>query len=80
MVFYRADNGLAVNLYTAARAHLKLAGDVSLAVVMDTTYPSSGHVQIRLDPSRSADFPLRLRIPLWAHSAPASASTTSPRA
>jgi len=69
MVFYRADNGLVVNLYTQARAHLQVARDVVLAVVQETDYPNSGRVQLRLDPSRPASFPVRLRIPLWAHSA-----------
>ena len=69
MVFYRADDGLVVSLYAAAKARLKVARDVGLAVVMETDYPNSGRVQIRLDPARSASFPLRVRIPLWAHAA-----------
>ena len=54
MVFYRAGEGLVVNLYTPARAHLQVAGDVVLSVVQEADYPSSGRVQIRLDPSRPA--------------------------
>ena len=69
MVFYRADNGLVVNLYTPAQARLQVARDVVLSVVQETNYPNSGRVQLRLDPSRPASFPVRLRIPLWAGSA-----------
>ncbi len=69
MVFYRADDGLVVSLYTPARARLQVARDVVLSVVQETDYPDSGRVQLRLDPSRPASFPVRLRIPLWARSA-----------
>ena len=69
MVFYRANNGLVVSLYTPAKARLQVARDVVLSVVQETDYPNSGRVQLRLDPSRPPAFPVRLRIPLWAHSA-----------
>jgi hypothetical protein len=69
MVFYRADDGLVVSLYTPARARLQVARDAVLTVVQETDYPNSGRVQLRLDPSRPASFPVRLRIPLWARSA-----------
>ena len=69
MVFYRADDGLVVSLYTPAKARLQVARDVVLSVVQETDYPNSGRVRLRLDLSRPAAFPVRLRIPLWARSA-----------
>ncbi len=67
MVFYRANDGVAVNLYTSAQAKLAVAGGVSLAIRQETDYPNTGRVQIHLDPARPVKFPLQLRIPSWAH-------------
>lgn len=65
MVYYRTTNGLAVNLYTPSEANVSLGGEVSLKVRQETDYPNSGHVVVHLNPSKPAQFPLRLRIPLW---------------
>jgi len=69
MIYYREQNGLAVNLYTASSVKADLAEGVSLAVRQETDYPSSGRVTLRLDPSKPAEFPLRLRIPRWCQGA-----------
>ena len=53
MVFYRADNGLVVNLLHPAQRIHSGTRDVDCPVVQETDYPNSGRVQIRLDPSRS---------------------------
>ena len=68
MVFYRADNGLAVNLYTTSKAEIGMDG-YKVAISQETTYPNSGQVLIRVDPSKPASFPLMLRIPLWCKNA-----------
>jgi len=69
MVFYRAGEGLAVSLYTAAEAKLQVRAGVPLRVRQETDYPNSGHIRLRLDPARPARFPVQLRIPAWARSA-----------
>ncbi|MHC4394676.1 MAG: beta-L-arabinofuranosidase domain-containing protein [Planctomycetota bacterium] len=65
MIYYRADDGLAINLYTQSSATVKLKDDLSLKVRQETDYPNSGKVVIHIDPSRPAQFPLHLRIPRW---------------
>lgn len=65
MVYYRSGRGVAVNLYTPSSATVDLGDSVSLRIQQDTDYPASGHVRVRLDPSRPVAFPLRLRIPRW---------------
>jgi DUF1680 family protein len=65
MIYYRWGNGLAVNLLTASEARLE-AGGALLRVRQRTAYPSSGTVDLLLDPERPARFPLRVRIPAWA--------------
>ena len=68
-VYYRSGPGLAVSLYTPSSATIALQDGVSLKVRQETDYPSSGHVVIRLDPSRPTKFPLQLRIPRWCKNA-----------
>ena len=68
-VYYRSDGGVAVNLYGPSEAKLALAGGVTVALAQETDYPNSGRVVVRVDPSKAATFPLRLRIPAWCKSA-----------
>ncbi|MGQ9573774.1 MAG: beta-L-arabinofuranosidase domain-containing protein [Thermoguttaceae bacterium] len=69
MVYYRAGDGLAVNLYTASSARLKLEEGLWLSVRQETDYPSSGKVTIHLEPSDPVEVPLLLRIPRWCSEA-----------
>lgn len=69
MVYYRRDGGVAVNLYAASQAALKVADGVALTLAQETDYPSSGRVRIRLEPSQAVRFPLALRIPAWCQGA-----------
>jgi len=68
-VYYRSDGGVAVNLYGPSEAKLALAGGVTVALAQETDYPNSGRVVVRVDPSKAATFPLRLRIPAWCKAA-----------
>ncbi len=65
MIYYRSGNGLAVSLYTASEASMKLENDVSLKIRQETDYPTSGRVMIELQPSKPAKLALQLRIPRW---------------
>jgi len=69
MVFYRAHEGVAVNLYTPAQAKLSTGKNVSLTIRQETDYPNSGRIRLALDPARPSKFALRLRIPVWAQGA-----------
>lgn len=64
--YYMADGGPVVNLYTASTANIKLADDLRVTLRQETDYPNSGKISLRIDPSRPAAFPLRMRIPAWA--------------
>ncbi|MEI8037454.1 MAG: beta-L-arabinofuranosidase domain-containing protein [Verrucomicrobiota bacterium] len=66
MVFYRAQDGLAVNLYTSAQAKLTVGQGVPLSIRQETRYPTSGTVSLVLEPAAPVTFPLKLRIPAWA--------------
>jgi DUF1680 family protein len=71
MVYYRSDDGLAVNLYAPSEATLTVGDGVSVRVRQETDYPSSGRVVLYVEPSPSeaATFRLQLRIPRWCRSA-----------
>jgi len=60
-VFYRATDGITINLYTPAEAKLDLA-----TIRQETDYPNSGRVRLTIAPAKPAAFTLRLRIPAWA--------------
>ena len=64
-IYYRADDGVLVNLYAESQATVALADDVSLRIRQETDYPTSGKVTLHLDPSRTSRFAVKLRIPRW---------------
>jgi hypothetical protein len=64
MIYYRTGNGIAINIYTESKADIDM-GDFSVKVTQKTNYPVSGDVVIQVDPSKSALFGLKLRIPAW---------------
>ena len=69
MVYYRAGNGVAVNLYSSSAADISIDDGLSVKVRQDTDYPNSGHVVIYINPSKAASFALKLRIPSWCRDA-----------
>ena len=70
MICYRsAGGGVWVNLYTTSTADVPIAGDLSVQLRQETDYPNSGKVIIKVEPSRSAEFPVKLRVPRWCDSA-----------
>jgi len=69
MIYYRWDEGLAINLYTRSSAALNLRKGLFLEMHQATDYPNSGNVVIHLKPSKPSHFPLRLRIPRWCNKA-----------
>ena len=68
-VYYRLENGVAINLYGESTATVDLGDDEQLAIRQETDYPASGRVDIHIDPSVAASFDLRLRVPAWCPAA-----------
>lgn len=69
MVFYRANDGVVVNLYTPAEATVELPRAGSVKLRQRTEYPNSDQVTVHVDPSSPAEFTLRLRVPAWCQGA-----------
>ena len=63
-----ADGGLAAVIYAPCTVTTDVLGK-PLRIEVETEYPFAGTVRIRLAPAAPAAFPLRLRIPGWAHGA-----------
>lgn len=74
MIYYHDDQGIVVNLYTPSQAEFSLPDGVNVTVHQQTDYPNSGRVTIGLQPSRPAEFTVRLRIPAWCETAQVTAN------
>ncbi|HIC22374.1 MAG TPA: hypothetical protein EYO84_03030, partial [Planctomycetes bacterium] len=48
------------------RMETRIGEGVKVAVVQATEYPRGGHISIRVDPSRGAEFAVKLRVPYWS--------------
>ena len=64
-VYYRSEDGIAVNLYGPSSAIIRLDDEVELRIRQETDYPASGRVVIHIDPSTASTFAVRLRQPAW---------------
>jgi uncharacterized protein len=65
---YSADDGLVAAVYSPCEVQTKVR-DVAVHVLEETDYPFRGSVRIKLNPATAVNFPLRLRIPMWAEKA-----------
>jgi hypothetical protein len=59
-------DGLAAVAYAPSRVTARVAGGVDVEVVEQTEYPFRDKIDIVVNPSAPAKFPLDLRIPAWA--------------
>ena len=64
-VYYRFKDGIAVNLYTPSDAKIDLGDGLSVRISQVTNYPTDGQVKLTVSPSKSAVFPVYLRLPRW---------------
>jgi len=67
-VYTRTDRGVAVNLYVAGSAKLKL-GAAPVTLTQQTDYPWDPKVKITVSAQTPAEFALLLRIPAWCRGA-----------
>ena len=65
LIYYRAADAVAVNLYCASQASVRIGKNLTVELVQETDYPNSGNVRLRVNPSKPAEFELMLRIPRW---------------
>jgi uncharacterized protein len=68
-IYFRAPDGVAVNLYAPSRVHWEQAG-TKITLSQTTGYPLEGVVNFTIACDRPVDFRLQLRIPQWAQGVP----------
>jgi uncharacterized protein len=71
-------DGVVINLYDAAAAHLTLRDGTKVTLRLETLYPADGHVRILIDPASPKEFSLKLRIPAWCQKSTITPSTSGP--
>jgi DUF1680 family protein len=77
LVYYQSDRtGLLINLYAPSQASMRVKNH-SIRVSQKTDYPTSGDVQIQVDPDQPVTFPISLRIPAWSQASRLSVNGTT---
>lgn len=72
LVMATSDNGLALTLYAANTTEAKAGKDgTAVRLMEETQYPFDGLVSVTVNPEKSLEFPLYIRIPAWATGATA---------
>ena len=69
-VYAVQDDTLYVNLFVDSTARIGVGGRKDVEVIQQTKYPWEGSVKIGINPVRTADFTLAVRIPGWARNQP----------
>lgn len=63
------NNQLYINLYMSNKATMQV-GKTEVSLEQSTNYPWDGHITTKVNPAKSADFAICLRIPGWAQNQP----------
>lgn len=72
LVMATSDNGLALTLYAANTTEAKAGKDgTAIRLMEETQYPFDCLVSVTVNPEKSVEFPLYIRIPAWATGATA---------
>jgi DUF1680 family protein len=62
----RDREGLILNYYGQSVMSAKLGSGPPVTLKQETSYPAEGRILIRVEPQRSSEFALKLRIPYWS--------------
>lgn len=68
MVLATPDNGIAIALYGACEAMVKVADGQPVKIIEDTNYPFEESIRFTVSMNQEVVFPLYLRIPSWSES------------
>ena len=62
----RCEEGLILNWYGPSTMETQLSADVTVRLDGETEYPREGLIKLRISPSQTTQFALKLRIPYWS--------------
>lgn len=65
MLYYRMDDGIAVNLYTESQIDFAAPNGVSIKINQHTDYPNSGNIRFLIKSMNPSMFRMLFRIPRW---------------
>lgn len=65
-VYAQHDDKLYVNLFVGSTSEIKMDNGRTIKVAQDTNYPWDGAVKITIDPDKSGQLTVNVRIPGWA--------------
>ncbi len=65
-VYAQQGDALYVNLFVGSTAEIKMDNGRRVKLVQETRYPWDGAVKMTVDPDRSSQFTINVRIPGWA--------------
>jgi DUF1680 family protein len=71
------DDGLAAMVYAPSEVTAVVRSSVRVTVAEETGYPFRDAVRMVVNPARSVDFPLLLRVPVWAEGATIRVNSTA---
>jgi len=60
------EEGLVLNYYGPSTMTTRLKPGLSVTLSQETEYPTESHITVRVKPSKTAEFALKLRIPYWS--------------
>jgi hypothetical protein len=63
------DNGLAACLYGPSQVRATVGEGIPVKIISETDYPFTEQITLVIEPERSVNFPLYLRIPAWCKNA-----------
>jgi DUF1680 family protein len=68
-IYFRAHDGVAVNLYAPSRLQWSENG-TAVTLAQETDYPLRGTVTLRVTSAAPIEFTLRMRVPSWLNAMP----------
>src|SRR5680860_23622 len=64
--YMKTENTVFVNFYCESEATVKLEADNEVFIQQKTTYPENDKIILEIDPKKSREFEVALRIPEWS--------------
>jgi uncharacterized protein len=68
-IYAKSENTVWVNLFIGSETRIQM-GKVEVPIVMETNYPLNGDIALTLNPEKTTQFGLKLRVPGWAKGEP----------